>query len=225
MRITGIATLSTVLLLTACGSSYEDTSPDDIAQDVADAMEDVTSLHIGGTVTTEGQTIDLDLSLAENGNCEGSMSVEGQGSFELIVTDDGQQGFIKPDEEFWRSQGGPQAGTIIERVGDKWVAATGDMASAAEACDWEQLASGFADPEEIEIEDVTGTGDVDGEETVTVEFTSDDGNEGVAHIRSDEPHYLVKFDVDQEGDVTLSEFDEPVEPEAPEDVFDFAELG
>src|SRR5919106_2386500 len=132
MRIAGIATLTAVFLLSACGSGsdpYEDTSPNDIAKDVADAMKEVTSLRMAGTLTQDGQTIDVDLAMSASGNCEGQMSLEGQGSFELIVTDG--DGFIKPDEEFWRTQGGPQADALIETVGDKWVAVTGEMAEAA----------------------------------------------------------------------------------------------
>ncbi len=180
MRIAFVSALSTVLLFSSCGSSYEDSSPDDIAKDVSEAMKELSSLHMGGTIVNDDETIEMDLSIAESGDCEGSMSVEGTGSFELIVT--GGDGYIKPDEEFWRSQAGAQAETIIEQVGDKWVAATGPMEGATEACNWDELTSDFDDPEESEIEKVTGTDEVDGEETVTVEFTSDDGNKGVAHV-------------------------------------------
>lgn len=225
MRIAGIATLIAVLVLSACGSdssSYEETSPDDIAKDVADAMGEVTSLRMAGTLTQEGQSIDVDLAMAENGNCEGTMSVEGQGSFELIVTDG--DGFIKPDEEFWQAQGGPEADTLIEMVGDKWVAVTGEMAQAAAACDWEQFTSDFDDQEDNDITEVTGTDEVNGEETVTVSFESDEGNPGVAHVLAGDPHYVVRIEVDEQGDLAFSEFDEPVEPEAPTDTIDLADL-
>src|SRR5262245_54935158 len=224
MRIVGIAAVTTVFMLSACGSdsSYEDTSPEDIASDVSDAMSDVSSLRMAGTLTQEGQSIDVDLAMAESGNCEGSMSVEGQGSFELIVTDGA--GFIKPDEQFWQTQGGPQAAAIIEQVGDKWVAVTGDMAQAAAVCDWNQFTSDFDGEENNDITEVTGTDEVDGAETVTVSFENDDGNPGVAHVLTDEPHYVVRIEVEEQGDLTFSEFDEPVEPEAPTDTIDLAEL-
>lgn len=222
MRIAGIVTLTAVFLLSACGSdSYADTAPDDIAKDVADAMKDVTSLHMVGTITQDGQTIDVDLAMAENGNCEGKMSVEGEGSFKLVVADG--DNYIKPDEQFWRTQGGPHADTIIKMVGDKWVAAGGEMSQAGGACDWEELTSGL-DAKDNHITKVTGTDEVDGEETVTVAFKSDKGNAGVAHVLASDPHYVVKVEVEKEGDVTFSEFDEPVEPEAPTAVIDLSDL-
>jgi hypothetical protein len=224
MRNAGIAALFTVFVLSACGSdsSYEDTSPDDIARDVADAMGEVSSLRMAGTLTQEGQSIDVDLAMAESGNCEGTMSVEDQGSFELIVTDG--NGFIKPDEQFWQSQGGPQADALIETVGDKWVAVTGDMAQAAAACDWDQFTSDLDDEENNDITEVTGSDEVDGEETVTVSFESDDGKPGVAHVLADDPHYVVRIEVDEQADLTFSDFDEPVEPEAPTETIDLADL-
>lgn len=225
MRIAGIAALSTVFVLSACGSgsdSYEDTAPDDIAKDVADAMKEVTSLHMAGTLTQDGQNIDVDLAMAESGNCEGTMSFEGQGSLDLIVT--GGDGYFKPDEQFWRSQAGSQADTIIGMVGDKWVAVSGEMAPATAACDWDEFTGDFDDAKDNEIKEVTGTDDVDGEETVTVSFDSDKGNAGVAHVLSSDPHYVVKMEVEKEGDLTFSEFDEPVEPEAPTDVIGLADL-
>jgi len=224
MRIAGFAALTTVFVLSACGSGsdYQDTSPGDIANDVADAMKDVSSLHMEGTLIQGGQNIDVDLAMAKSGNCEGKMSVEGQGSFQLIVTNG--DGYFKPDEQFWRTQGGPKADAIIDVVGDKWVAVTSEMSQATAACDWGKFTSAFNDPENNEIKKVTGTGEVDGEDTVTVSFESDQGNAGVANVLSSDPHYVAKMEVEKEGDLTFSNFDDPVEPEAPSDVINLQDL-
>jgi hypothetical protein len=226
MRIAGFAALTTVFVLSACGSgssdSYQDTSPDTIANDVSDAMKDVSSLHMVGTLTQGGQNIDVDLAMSESGNCEGTMSFEGQGSLDLIVTDG--SGFFKPDEQFWRSQAGAQADAVIGQVGDKWVAVTGQMAPATAACDWNQFTGGFDDPKDNKIKEVTGTDEVDGEDTVTVTFESDDGNPGVANVLASDPHYIVKMQVEKQGELTFSEFGDPVEPEAPTDVIDLQQL-
>lgn len=225
MRIAGVAALATVFALSACGSgsdSYQDTSPDDISNDVANAMSDVSSFHIVGTLIQDGQNIDVDLTMAKSGNCEGSMSVDGQGSFQLIVTDG--DGYFKPDAQFWRTQGGPKADAIINVVGDKWVAVTSEMSQATAACDWDKFTSSFSDPKDNEIKEVTGTSEVDGEDTVTVSFESDQGNAGVANVLSSDPHYVAKMEVEKEGELTFSKFDEPVEPEAPTDVINLQDL-
>jgi hypothetical protein len=90
VRIAGIAALTAVLLVSACGSgsdsSYANSSPDDIAEDVADAMKDVVALRMVGTITAGAQNVDVDLAIAESGNCEGTMSYEGQGDLDHPTT-------------------------------------------------------------------------------------------------------------------------------------------
>jgi hypothetical protein len=183
-------------------------------------MKEVTSLHLVGTILQDGQYIDVDLATAESGNCEGTMSVEGQGSFKVRVT--GGDGFFKPDEQFWRTQAGPRADAIIDMVGDKWVAATGQMSPATAACDWDEFTSNF--DQEEDLTDVTGTDEVDGEKTVTVTFKSDEDNPGVANVMAGDPHYIAKMEVEEEGHLTFSEFNQPVEPDAPTAVIDLADL-
>src|SRR5918996_764749 len=80
----------------------------------------------------------------------------------------------------------------------------------------------YEDTSPNDINEVTGTDEVDGEETVTVSFESDEGNAGVAHVLASDPHYVVKMEVEEQGDLAFSEFDEPVEPEAPSDTIDLA---
>jgi hypothetical protein len=220
MRIAGIATVTTVFVLSACGSvpvsdsSYEDTSPGDIEKDVADAMGKVTSFHVAGKTPV----FSFDLAIAESGDCVGEMSIKGQGSLEMIVVDG--DGFIKPDKRFWRSQVGRGAGTVIETVGDKWVASDPREMAEGDACNWEQFTSDFDGQVGDGITEVTGTDKVDGDETVTVSFMTDDGNPGVAQVLASDPHYVVKLAVEKEGHLTFSDFDEPVEPKAPTDVID-----
>src|SRR5262245_50220396 len=158
MRIAGIATMTAVFVLAACGSvpdsSYEDTSPEDIAA----AMNETTSLHIASTSADDNWDIDVDLAIAESGDCEGKVSLGPQGSFKLVVA--GGDSFVKPNERFWRTQGGSQADTLIGRVGDKWV--SGELAQRFEAaCDWETTMNAY-DNFDDKITEVTGTDEVDG---------------------------------------------------------------
>jgi hypothetical protein len=238
MRTAGIATSFAVLLLSACGAapddtsgpssaeaspaSYEDRSPEEIARDVADAMDGISSLRMSGWVIEEGTTIDMDLTVAKNGNCEGVMTFRGEGRFELIVAEGGEQVYYKPDEKFWHTHGGPAADRIIAMVGDKWVVPPDDNKTPlAAACDWEKLTGEFDEPEEYGFEKVTGTSQVDGEATVTI-ACKEDGDDGVAHVRAHAPHYLVKTGLTGKGDFTLSDFGVPVEPVPPTDVVDLS---
>ena len=242
MRIVGFAILPAVLLLSAGGSdAAEGGSPngpensgddiatpdddindiDDIRKGVASAMNEVTSLRADGTFVENGQAMTIDLAMAESGNCEGTMSLEGEGSVELIVVDG--DGYMKPDEQFWREFGGSDADAIIDLIGDRWVTESGEMASVVDACNWEELAGEWGE-ENSDFIEVTGTGEVDGQETVIVTFESDEGSMGEAHVLASKPHYVVKMEVEQEGEITFSDFNEAVDPEIPTDVFDFADV-
>lgn len=226
MRIPLALAMSAVLTLSACGSSYEDTDVDQIQKDVGEAMTGLKSFRLQGSIVDDEQNIDLDLALAESGDCEGSMSIKDVGSFELLVADG--ESFFKADEEFWTSQGGAQGAQIAEMVGDKWVVASGGMQEMASVCDFEEFVGEFDDEGDSgDLQEVTGTSEIDGEDVVEVSFKSDDGNDGTASVLSSDPHYVVKMEVDKEGEMTFSEFDEPVEPEAPsgDEVVDLSQLG
>lgn len=205
-------------------SSYAETSPEDIEQDVDDAMSSLTSLHMQGTVQTDdGSAADLDLSIADNNNCEGTMSLAGTGSFELKVN--GDQAYLKADEEFWRNSAGASADAVIAAVGDNWVTASGSMSSLADVCNWEEFTKSFSeDSGDGKVNDVLGTEDVDGQQTVKVSATSDEGKPETAWVLADEPHYVVKIDSGEDGTLVLSAFNEPVEPEAPTDAVDLDSL-
>lgn len=226
MRLPVALAMSAVLALSGCGGdSYEDTDVDQIKKDVRAAMTGLESFRIKGSMADGEQTVDLDLAMAESGDCEGTMSVDGVGSFDLMVTDG--KSFFKADEEFWSNQGGPQGSQIAEMVGDKWVSAEGGMEDMAGVCDFEDFVSEFAkDDDEGDLKEVTGTSSIDGEDVVEVSFESEDGNDGTAFVRSSEPHYVVRMEVEEEGEMTFSEFDEPVEPEAPasDEVVDLSKL-
>lgn len=167
----------------------------------------------------------MDLAMASDGNCEGSMGVQGTGTFELRVVDG--DGFFKADEAFWASQAGAQADQIIQVVGDRWVAASGPAAEMLSVCDRDEFLSDLDGAEVENPGEVIGTEEVDGEESVVLTFSSDDGNDGTAYVQAAEPHLIVKMEVDGEGAMTFSDFDEPVQPDRPtgDEVVDFGQLG
>jgi len=246
-----VAAVAAVLLLAACGSgddptgtggtggtggtakeaapdpaAYADTAPEQILEDANEAMSGLTSVHAEGRLVDDGQEFALDLSVADDDTCEGSLTlVEPEGGSIQLVSKAGKS-YVKPDREFWRHQGGAGAEILLDFVGDSWVAATGKMAGVAEVCDWSSLELDMIlDPEESgEVAPIKGTGEVDGADTVTL-LLEDGDDQGVVHVLLTEPHRVVRMKMLGEGpDLTLSDFDEPVEPEVPEDVVDLADL-
>lgn len=204
--------VTTALALAGCGGSgFADETAPDIIKAASDDMSALESVHIAADITTEGQGITLDLSLDTEGNCTGEVGV-GEGKAEVVSVDG--ESWFKADESFYREQAGEQADTLLDLVGDKWVAdPNGQFASF---CDLDELLKEIGNPENVEDAEKDGTADVDGEETVKIVGTEDETTT-TAFVATDEPHYILKVEVsgDDEGEATFSEFDEEVEAEAP----------
>lgn len=215
---------------TSSGSSqstdYEDTPIDQIGEDVEKAMDALETVHLAGNIIDdEGQKILMDVTVSRGGDCEGSLQIEGVGSMEIL----GVEGvsYFKADEAFWKSQGGEQASTILDLIGDKWTTDSTDPEGFAELCDLDELLSDL-NSDDVSGDDskVTGTQDVSGKEAVTISFSSDDGNQGTAYVAAEDPHYFLRFDVPEEGAMGFSRFDEPLDVQKPADseIFDLSEL-
>jgi hypothetical protein len=230
MRISVAVALTTALTLSACGGNseaedYQETSVDQVRKDAEKAMTGLKSVRVAGDMTTQGQTIGVDVALAEDGTCEGTMDVDKAGSIDVLVVD--EKGYVKADQEFWASQLGPQGPAVAKQIGDKWVAAKGGVEQMLSFCSFEGFVSGLAQAEEDSWKEVSGTSEVEGQETVEVTFEGADKTEGIAHVAAEEPHYVLRYDLGDKGDLNFSEFDEPVEPEAPasDEVVDLSKLG
>ncbi|HVK29088.1 MAG TPA: hypothetical protein VM575_12155 [Nocardioides sp.] len=207
-------------------SSYEDTPVDQIGEDVESAMDALETVHLAGNIVDdEGQKILMDVTVSRTGDCEGTMQIEGVGSMEIIAVEG--VSYFKADDAFWKSQGGEQASVITGLIGDKWTTDSSDPEGFAELCDLDELLSDL-NSDDVAGDDskVTGTQEVSGKETVTITFTSDDGNPGTAYVAAEDPHYFVRFDVPAEGAMVFSRFDEPLEVQKPatSEIFDLAKL-
>lgn len=208
-------------------SSYEKTSAEQIRKDVATAMQGLDTVHLAGSIVDdEDGEITMDVSVSKAGDCTGTMGIEGKGSFELLAVDG--VSYFKADEEFWTSQAGADAAPMIMGVvGDKWATDSTDPDGFGELCDLDSLLEEMNGDDDTKDGEVVGTGEIDGVDTVELSFTSDDGNPGVMHVAADEPHYAMKFDVEKEGAVTFSDFNEEIEVAKPaeSEIFDLSTLG
>lgn len=207
-------------------TDYEDTPIDQIGDDVEKAMDALETVHLAGNIVDdEGQKILMDVTVSRGGDCEGSLQIENVGSMEILAVEG--VSYFKADDAFWKSQGGEQASVITGLIGDKWTTDSTDPEGFAELCDLDELLSDL-NSDDVAGDDskVTGTQDVSGQEAVTISFSSDDGNQGTAYVAADDPHYFLRFDVEEEGAMGFSRFDEPLEVEKPADseIFDLADL-
>jgi len=232
MRAALALALSATLLLAACGDDsgssdaeeYAETPAKDILEDAIDAMEELESVRMSGSVVEDGEELDLDVLVSTGGACEGSIGIEDQGSIELIHVDG--VSYFKADEEFWRSQAGGAADQLMSMAGDRWLTDSSDPDGFGELCDLDNFIDALEEGPEGDLE-VDGTEEVDGTDAVKLSFTSDDGNDGVAFIAASDPHRILGFDVEDEGDVEFTDFDDDLDVEKPaaDDTFDLASLG
>jgi hypothetical protein len=213
-----IAGLGMAAVLTACGGDdFTDQSGEEIADASKAAMKDLDSVKVSGSVSTDGAETRIDVQADADGNCTGSIGV-GDGTAELLGVDG--EVWFKPDETFWRDNGGADADQIIAAVGDKWVVAPEGQDGFDQFCDVSDLMDEMLKDDGDESTYTKGdTQDVDGDKAIAVDNKDSKGT-STGYILVDDPHYLVKIEKtegDDTGSVTFSEFNADVDVEAPAD--------
>jgi hypothetical protein len=216
-----VVTALAAVALTGCGDGggdggdFADQSAEKISEAAKDAMGDLKAVTIDGTLSSEGQEIDIEMSIGEGGDCTGSFGT--QGATAEILGVDGTVWF-KPDAAFWELFAGPEiAPQIIAAAGDKWVTLPEDDTSFKPFCDIEEFLGELVDDEESsytkgELEEI------DGEETIEIISDRPDQGTSSGFVRTEGAHYLVSIVKDEgedPGEVTFSGFDEQPDVEAP----------
>lgn len=237
-----VAALGAAAVLTACGgddggdggssgsdsSSFADQSAEDIVADAKADMGDLEAVKVSGTVTSDGQEINIDVQSNSSGDCTGSIGVA-DGSAELRGV--GGDTWMKPDEAFWQTAAGGQAAQIMAVVGDKWVVIPAQEESLTQFCSVDALLDEMLkDDDDGSTYSKSGTDELDGAEVVKIDNEDPDDGTSTGYVLADDPHYLVKIektDGKDTGSVTFSEFDEEFGVEAPADdeVIDLDSLG
>jgi hypothetical protein len=221
------AVVLTAALVTGCGSDGDDDgggggdfaaqSADEISDAAKAAMGDLDAVTIAGTLSSDGQEIDLELSIGKGGNCTGSFGT--QGATAEILGVDGTTWF-RPDEAFWELYASPElAPDIIAAAGDNWVRLPDDDTSFKPFCDIEEFLGELVDDDDADYTKGE-TEEIDGEETI--EIVSDRPDEGTSsgYVLVDGEHYLVrisKTEGEDPGEVSFSGFNKAPDVEAPAD--------
>ncbi|GAA2590066.1 MULTISPECIES: hypothetical protein [Streptomyces] len=205
----------------------------EIADRAVEATSGARSLRIAGDVSDDesGGTIRIDMAMDRQGECAGTMSLDGQGEAELIKT--GDTLYMKYDERFLRAQseGEPAAETdaAVDMLAGRWtrMAATGqDAKDMAAFCDLD----GMLGDAEGAGQDVTRgeRTDVDGRPALLL-HEKDGADRNTLYVATEGKPYLLRFDSESEkdpGTITFSAYDEPVAAKAPTgDVLDLDALG
>jgi len=215
-----VASVGLATALTACGGGddFTDKSAEDIAEASKDAMGDLKAVKVSGSITADGQAIDLDIQTNSDGKCVGSIGVDGA-SAELLGADG--QTWFKPSQEFWEKSAGDAAAQIIEIVGDKWVVVPEGEDGFGQFCDLDELLDEMLKDDDEDDKATFKKGDteeVDGEDAIAIDQEDPEDGTSTGYVLVDDPHYLVKIektDGEDSGSVSFSEFDEDFDAEAP----------
>lgn len=214
-----VAGLGAAAVMTACGGSdsgFADESADDIVKAAKSDMGDLTSVKVSGDITSGGQSISLDLQADGDGNCTGTIGIDG-GQAELLGVDGTT--WMKPDDAFWQSFAGGSADQIMSMVGDKWVVIPDTADSLTQFCNANDLLDQMLkDEDDGSTYKKAGTDTVDGDDVVKIDNEDPENGNSTGYVLVDDPHYLVKIektDGEDTGTVTFSDFDADISVEAP----------
>ncbi|MER5929665.1 hypothetical protein [Streptomyces sp. NPDC002054] len=209
---------------------FADLSGPEIAEKSLAATRAAQTLRVKGQVLEDGKPMTVDLAITKTGDCAGSVSVAKEGSMKIIKNP--TYLYFKADAQFFRNslKGAPKAqrDAVVKQLADRWVKKTASAADSKEIsamCDLDELLGEF------------GTASLarKGQETqlpagpaFTLTNTTADGDETYWVATQGEP-FMLKATVTgkENGELNFSEFNKPVDTQAPadKDIVDGDKLG
>ena len=238
-----LTTATATAVLTGCGTltkpadgkpkgPFADLSGQEIVDKAVKATTGATSLTVKGDVPDGKDTIKLDMALDRRGECAGSMSMNGQGTVDLVKT--GRTVYMKYDEAFLRAQGkgepASETDAVVEMLADRWAktsATSSDAKDLASFCDLDSLLADFKDVHSAARKGAETT--VDGVPAFTL--TENDGKDRYTiYVATQGKPYLLKIENTSAKTpevIAFSDYDQPVPAQAPKDkdIVDLDKLG
>jgi hypothetical protein len=216
-----LAVCAGLLGVAGCGGSSDNgvsaKSPDQIVSAAQNAVSGVKSVHVSGTVTSNGTPITLNLQLAAGKGGGGQMS-EGGLSFTIIKVN--QTVYMNGSDAFWRRVGGTAA---VQLFHGKWLKApaTGQFASLAALTDVQTLFSKLLSNHGTLAKG--GTSTINGQKVVAVHDTT---MGGTLYVATTGPAYPIEISKTgaQGGRIVFDRYNQPVSLSAPANAIDVSKL-
>ncbi|BCL28372.1 hypothetical protein ACFFS2_10605 [Streptomyces aurantiacus] len=204
----------------------------EIADRSVDATSNASSLRMkGDLLDDDGSRIVLDMTLDKKGRCAGTMSANGEGEAELMMT--GDTLYMKYDEKFLRAQDkdAPQEETdgVVAMLAGKWTKMSATGSDAKDITGFCDLDTVLADFEDVDSDATRGkTATVDG--TPAIVLSEKDGKDAATlYVATEGKPYLLKVvskSAKEPATISFSDFDTPVPAETPKGkVIDLDALG
>lgn len=210
-------------VLAGCGSSSSGNgvaskSADQIVTASNAAVANAKSVHLAGSITTDGVPLTLDLSLVNGKGGSGAISEAGL-SFRLI--DVGQTVYIQGSQAFWQHFGGATAAKLID---GRWLKApaNGQFASLATLTNMQKLMGALLLSHGHLVKG--GTSTVNGQQVVSV---TDKSRGGTLYVATSGPAYPVQLKKlgGGGGQITFDQFNQPVTLTPPPNAVSISSLG
>ncbi|HEV3318461.1 MAG TPA: hypothetical protein VG053_01855 [Solirubrobacteraceae bacterium] len=210
--------------IAGCGSSsssgngVSSKSATDILAASKAAADSASSVHVAGTLASNGTPITLNLSLASGHGGRGQIS-QGNLSFNLIVV--GDTIYIKGSPAFYSHFGGSAAAQLFQ---GKWLKAPvsgGELGSLAALTNFGQLLDQSLASHGTLAKGPTST--VAGTPVIELRDTSHNGSLFVATTGNPYPIQIVKHG-SETGHITFTDWNQPVSLSAPSGAIDLSQL-
>jgi hypothetical protein len=220
----GLALVVIAALIAGCGSSgssgngIASKAPGEIVAATKVAADAASSVHVSGSIVSNGSPITLDMNLLEGKGGRGHLSESGL-SFELVQT--GGTVYIKGSPAFYRHIGGPAAAQLFQGKWLKAPATSGSFASLASLTDLRQLVDTTLANHGTLVKG--GTTTVDGQKVIGVTDTSKGGTLYISTTGQPYPIEVTK-DGANGGKIVFDRWNKPVTIAAPANAIDITQL-
>jgi hypothetical protein len=222
--VRALALPALVLVLAGCGGSSSSgngvasKNPDQILEATKTAAKAAASVHIAGSIVSEGKPISLDMELLAGKGGKGRISQEGF-SIQLIQT--GGAVYINGSAAFYRHVGGAAAAQLLQGRWLKAPADSGELASLASLTDLSKLIdTALASHGSLAK---GSTARIEGQQAIGINDTSKGGTLYVATTGKPYPLEITKGGKES-GKVVLDRWDKPVSLSAPAGAIDISKL-
>jgi len=219
-----LALLALGALLSGCGGSsssgngIEAKSAAQILQATKEAASKASSVHISGTIDSEGKPVSLDMELLAGKGGKGTISQEGF-TIKLIQTSGAV--YINGSSAFYEHVGGSEAARLLQGKWLKAPANSGELASLAELTNLSKLIdTALADHGTLAK---GGKATIAGKKAIGLVDTTKGGTLYVAATGTPYPLEITKAGKEN-GKVVLDRWDQPVTLEAPAGAIDISKL-
>jgi hypothetical protein len=213
-----------ILAISGCGSSSSSgngvasKSTSEILAASKAAADSASSVHVAGSLNSNGTPITLDLSLASGHGGRGQIS-QGNLAFNLIVV--GDTIYIKGSPAFYSHFGGSAAAQLFQ---GKWLKAPisgGELGSLAALTNFSQLLNQTLASQGTLVKGPTST--VAGTPVVELHNTSNNGSLFIATTGKPYPIQIVKHG-SETGRITFTDWNQPVTLSPPSGAIDLSQL-